>query len=528
MQGPSGLTKEPPRTIGVIGGGTAGYFAALAIKRHFPHLEVTLVESSRIPIIGVGEATTTLMPPFLHQDLGLDIVDLFHSVKPTFKMGIKFEWGLPDDYYFTYPFGLADPVESYVFTGDIRNQSLVSLLMAEDRAPVLRSPENSWHSLLPSLKFAYHLDNAPFVAFLARSAKRAGILHIDTGIEKVIVGADGRIEGLQSNDGLDLRFDLYVDATGFRSLLLEKTLDSPFFSYASSLLCDTAIVATVPQGSVIQPYTTAETMNHGWCWRIPVEGEDHRGYVHSSAFVDIDTATAEMRAKNPGMKDPWIVRFRSGRHRDFWLGNTVAVGNAYGFVEPLESTALHMVIIEIAYLLAGIEALYNPAADENTLPRINTQVGAHWDYLRWFLGVHYKYNRRLDTPFWQACRHDVDVSGFHHLLERFEREGPWVLHQGERFEVGDPAFGYSGLMMMLLGQKVPSPLPPVKMTREQWFERDTQFRGLVKRALPQNVALPILRENPELLTRFSQGTGSWCISEAERFSVSKAKKILAG
>lgn len=519
---------EPPRKIGVIGGGTAGYFTALAIKRHFPHLEVTVVESSRIPIIGVGEATTTLMPPFLHHDLGLDIVELFHAVKPTFKMGIKFEWGLPDDYYFTYPFGLADPVESYVHTGDIRNQSLVSLLMADDRSPILQSPENTWHSLLPSLKFAYHLDNAPFVAFLAQAAKRAGISYIDTGIEHIIVGDNGRISSLRSDDGLELHFDLYVDATGFRSLLLEKTLQSPFQSYASSLYCDTAIVATVPQGPVIQPYTTAETMDHGWCWRIPVEGEDHRGYVHSSAFVDIDQATAEMRAKNPGMKDPWVVRFRSGRHRDFWLGNTIAVGNAYGFVEPLESTALHMVIIEIAYLLAGIEALYNPAADGSWLPQINANVGAHWDYLRFFLGVHYKFNRRLNTPFWETCRNDVDVSGFQHLLDRFQREGPWELHRGERFEVGDPAFGYSGLMMMLLGQKVPSPLPQVKMNRAQWFERDAQFRGIVKRALAQKDALPILRENPDILRRFGQGAGSWCISEAERFSVSKAKKILAG
>lgn len=527
MQAQNERPLDPPQKIGVVGGGTAGYFTALAIKRHFPHLDVTVVESSRIPIIGVGEATTTLMPPFLHHDLGLDIVDLFYAVKPTFKMGIKFEWGLPDDYYFTYPFGLADPVESYVHTGDIRNQSLVSLMMASDRSPILQSPENTWHSLLPSLKFAYHLDNAPFVAFLSRAARQAGIAHIDTGIEHVLLDDAGKVACLRSNDGLELQFDLYVDATGFRSLILKKTLHSPFQSYASSLYCDTAIVASVPQGPVIQPYTTAETMDHGWCWRIPVEGEDHRGYVHSSAFVDIDTATAEMRAKNPGMKEPWVVRFRSGRHHDFWLGNVVAVGNAYGFVEPLESTALHMVIIEIAYLLAGIEALHQPSDDGLTLARINTHVGDHWDYLRWFLGVHYKFNQRLDTPFWRTCRNEVDVSGLQRLLDRFQKEGPWELHQGERFEVGDPAFGYSGLMMMLLGQKVPSPRAHVKMSREQWFERDAQFRGIVQRAITQNQALPILRANSELLARFSQGAGSWCMRESERFSVSRAKKILA-
>src|SRR5262249_11227469 len=158
--------------------------------------------------------------------------------------------------------------------------------------------------------------------------------------------------------------DLYVDASGFRSLLLEKFLGSPFESYASSLFCDRAIVAAVPQTRAIHPYTTAETMAAGWCWRIPVGGEDHRGYVHASAFLDEDAAVAEMARANPGMGEVRVVRFRSGRHRDLWLKNVVAVGNAYGFVEPLESTALHMVIVEVGYLLQGIESMVDPGAHQ--------------------------------------------------------------------------------------------------------------------------------------------------------------------
>lgn len=522
-----GISKSPPARIGVLGGGTAGYFAALAIKRRFPHLDVTIVESSDIPIIGVGEATTTLMPPFLHHDLGLDIVELFHEVKPTFKMGIKFEWGLPRDSWFGYPFGPAEPVEAFALDGHLRSQSLTSLLMAEDRAPVLRSPDNELHSLLPSLKFAYHLDNAPFVAFLAKAAIHAGVAHIDANVDDVVLDEQGHVRALRTKDGRELSFDFFIDATGFRSFLIEKVLKSPFQSYASTLFCDTAIVATVPQRGPIQPYTTAETMDAGWCWRIPVEGEDHRGYVHSSAFLNIDQATDEMRRKNPGMGDPWVVRFRSGRHRDFWLGNVVALGNAYGFVEPLESTALHMVIIEIAYLLEGIEALWNPARDESFFQRANEAVGAHWDYLRWFLGVHYKFNQRFDTAFWQAARADVDVEGFRHLLDRFEREGPWLMRSGQRFEVGDPAFGFSGLMMLLLGQKAPCPTPIVTTSVEAWQTRVEKFRAVVKRALPQAEALRALRENPELLLRFSRGSGSWCVREEERFSVGKVLKTSA-
>jgi len=511
--------------VGVIGGGTSGYFAALAIKKRFPNVDVTIVESTTIPIIGVGEATTTLMPPFLHAQLGLDIVDMFREVKPTFKLGIKFQWGLPGDYYFTYPFGEAWPVEAHVYEGDLRSQSLVSLLMAANCAPILRNPENELHSLLPSLKFAYHLDNEPFVSFLAKAASRLGIGHVEATIDHVVTNAAGNVEALQSNDGRELRFDLYVDASGFRSLLIEGALKSPFQSFASSLFCDTAVVATVPQRGCVEPYTTAETMDCGWCWRIPVEGEDHRGYVHSSAFLDIDAATAEMRAKNPGMGEPWIVHFRSGRHREFWSGNVVAIGNAYGFVEPLESTALHMVIIELEYVLAGIETMQHPQSDGSFVApasfavQASEAVGAHWDYLRWFLSVHYKFNHRLDTPFWRAMRADVDVSGFRHLLDRFEREGPWVVHQGQRFEVGDPAFGYGGLMMLLLGQRVPCPEPSLSLSKETWQEQWSKYRSLVKRALPQGEALRALRENPDMLARFARGPGSWCTGEGERYLI---------
>src|SRR5262249_31575084 len=163
----------------VLGGGTAGYFAALALKRRFPGLRVTVIESSAIPIIGVGEATTTLMPPFLHHQLGIDVVELYREVRPTWKLGIKFAWGLPGDYFFTYRFGPADPVDAYRHDGDIHAQSLTSLFMEANRSPILRDASGDVRSLLPSTKLAYHLHNAPFVAFLGRQAARAGVEHID-------------------------------------------------------------------------------------------------------------------------------------------------------------------------------------------------------------------------------------------------------------------------------------------------------------------------------------------------------------
>lgn len=501
----------------MLGGGTAGYLAALALKRRFPGMEVTVVESSEIPIIGVGEATTTLMPPFLHGQLGIDGEELYREVRPTFKLGIRFEWGLPGGYFFEYPFGEADPVHASLYEEGLRYQSLTSALMEQDRAPLLRGPDGDVLSLLPRVKFAYHLNNAPFVAFLARLARARGIRHEDRTIQRVVQRGDGRgIERVETRGG-ELRFDFYIDATGFRSLLIGEALGSPFQSYGSSLFCDRAAVAVVPQEpGRVRPYTTAETMDAGWCWRIPVDGEDHRGYVFSSSFLSDEQAVDELKAKNPGARDPWMVRFRSGRHRDFWVGNVASVGNAYGFVEPLESTALHMVITEIAHLLAVLEAMEQPGGASHLEPAVNRAIGDHWDDLRWFLSLHYRHNRRLDTPFWQAARAEVDTSGVAPLVERFKTQGPWSAAEDRGLGQRDPTFGWSGLMILLLGQKVPTCPFEGRQTREEWEERVGKLKQLQGRALPQKEAIDLLLSRPSLIQEFTGGAASWVQGQEER------------
>ncbi len=498
-------------TVVVVGGGTAGYFAALALKREFPDVDVTLIESSKIPVIGVGEATTTLMPPFLHVQLGLDIVELYRDVRPTWKMGIKFDWGLPGDYYFNYPFGNGNPVEAYAHDGHINDQSLCSLMMSADRAPIVLDDDGEPVSLLEHMPYAYHLENESFVAHLAKCARRAGIRHLDAEIETVVPTADREsVDRLILDDGRELRADLYVDASGFRALLIEKALGSSFISYASSLFCDTAVVAEVPRRGPIQPYTTAQTMDAGWCWRIPVEDEDHRGYVFSSAHLTVDEARDEMRAKNPDMGDTWTVRFRSGRHEEFWKGNTVAVGNAYGFVEPLESTALHMVVAEMRVLIRCLRSAADGRCDRAFA---NESVGSHWDYLRWFLGMHYRFNRKSDSDFWRTCRDTVDVSGIEPMLERFRREGPVMEGGISPQDIPDPVFNYHGVVTMLLGQQVPCPRPTrTWLSKAAWDARVAESRKLMGRALDQAQALDLLRQRPEMLASLiGPNSKSWIV-----------------
>ncbi len=502
------------RSVGVLGGGTAGYFAALAIKRRFPSVEVTVIESPNIPIIGVGEATTTLMPPFLFGQLGIDPVELHERVRPTFKLGIRFDWGPAETPGFSYPFGPSEPLAAQVHDGSLHTQSLNALLIEGERSPLSRSADGEVRSLLPELKFAYHLHNERFVAFLADRARSVGIHHLEAEVEDTRLDAHRRwIDALSTRDQRELRFDLYVDASGFRSVLVGKALGSPFRSFGTSLLCDSAIVGTIPSTGVVSPYTFAETMDAGWCWKIPVEEADHRGYVYSSAFLTEAQAEAEFRAKNPGVRDVWSLRFRSGRREDFWVGNAVAIGNAYGFVEPLESTALHMVIVEIEWMLAAMGQ--SEPADRRAM---NDAVGAHWDYLRWFLAAHYKWNRRLATPFWRACEHDVDVSGLWPAIEAFRRAGfggavpPGLL-------VDDPAFGTNGLMTLLLGLDAASYPLRTNVPEEAWRARVGRQRAFVANSLPQREALELLRARPDLLRAIVEAPTSWCIHGHEFVSV---------
>lgn len=503
---------KPPgiHTVGVVGGGTSGYFAALALQRRFPGLAITVLESPTIPIIGVGEATTTLMPPFLHAELGLDVVELFERVRPSFKLGIRFEWGKPAPHAFSYPFGPTDPHPAFTYDGDLRAQSLTSLLMQSHGGPVVVD-DTGTHSLLPSQKVAYHLDNAPFVAFLADAARARGIQHRTATIDGVEVGEQG-VSGLRLSDGTTARFDLYVDASGFRSLLLGKALGTPFDSFASTLFCDTAVVAAVPHGGLVRPYTTAETMDAGWCWRIPVEREDHRGYVFSSAHLSLDAAAAELVRKNPGAGEPWVVRFRSGRHRRCFAGNVLALGNAYGFVEPLESTALHMVIVTLHYALGAL-ASGEPAQRDD----VDAKVGAHWDFLRGFLGLHYRFNRRLDTPFWQAARAEVDLAGLAPFVERF-RAGDAFRLDARGHQHGDPAFGHEGASILLLGQEVPFDNPPPRVSEADFRARALATSAIAARALPHAEALAWLRDNPAALRTFAEHPRSWVQASAERLA----------
>lgn len=506
------------RTVGVIGGGTAGYLTALALRAFRPSLEVTVVESSSIPVIGVGEATTTEMVSFLHRALGVEVPKFYEQVRPTWKLGIKFDWG-PNPDGFCAPFDWASHSVGMLGAlgqdGTIDGFSIQSLLMSADKTPVLRAGDQVV-SLLPYLPFAYHLENRRFIGYLTELAAQRGVRHIDATIAEVKLAGPDWVGSLRTDDGRDLRYDLYIDCSGFRSLLLGQALEVPFVDYSASLFTDTAVTASIGNQGRPRPYTTATTMNAGWCWNIPLADDvDHLGYVHSSAAITVETAAAELLARYPGAEIGNTVRFRSGRRDRLWCGNVLAVGNSAGFVEPLESTGLAMIAFTIRALISAL-----PVTWAQPCPRgaVNQFLASCWDSLRWFLAIHYKFNTRLSTPFWKHAHADADVSGLEPLLDAYAGGAPLmrrdVITRVMLQASAPPLFGLAGVDTILLGQQVPATLLESGEAPERWRARRQAAAALTRLAVPQHEALAELARRPELLSEPLTAAGGWLSSRA--------------
>jgi tryptophan halogenase len=533
--GPAPPAATPRRfpasaSVGIVGGGTAGTLAALALRRAHPAAAVTLIESPDLPPIGVGEATTPLLPQFLHADLGLDVHRLFREVRPTLKLGIRFAWGSGPG--FSYPFGALDLLAPAVHDGTLDGASFAALLMEAGALPLF--PEEGGVRTGLGTEVAYHLDNRRFAAYLRERAREAGVERIEDTVERVELRRTGEdpdaaeVAALHTRDGRRLAFDLYVDCSGFRSLLVGNALGSPFVSYEGVLFTDAAVLAGAPHGGRLLPHTVATTREAGWSWRIPQEDGDHLGAVFSSAFTTPERALAELRADHPEIdpaidpegESPRVLRFRPGRRRHFVRGNAIALGNAYGFVEPLESTALHLLIRQIVLLVDRLPGIIQPgdrAGRAGLREHLDRRVAAHWDYVAWFLSLHFRFNRRLDTPFWRACRDEVDVARAldlaelgdpEELIEDVRRRGPLTARPAGPSVCPDPVapdplWGPEGIDLLLLGQGVPARLPRPAESRAAYRRRIGRLRALARRALPAGEAHRLLAERPELLEAFA-------------------------
>ena len=441
----------------VLGSGSAGLLAALSFKRKLPHLDVRIVRSPEIGTIGVGEGSTPALPEYLFNTLGVTRKHFYAVTRPTWKLGIRYLWG-PRDFNFSFSHQLDNMrpdlprPHGYYCEENFSYVDLLSSLMAENKAFPRQengSPDIQHH--------AFHVENAKLIETLEAVAREVDVQFIDG----LVSGVERRTEGegvaaVYLEDGRKLAADFFVDASGFRSELLGKALEEPFLPFKAALFCDRAVVGGWERGAdePVLPYTTVETMDAGWAWQIEHEAFVNRGYVFSGDHLSDDDARAEFLRKNPKANpDGRVVKFRTGRYQRLWVDNVAAIGNAAGFVEPLEATALMMVTSQCSLLLDMLQL--NGTRHTPSMRTIyNRYMADSWDEIRDFLAVHYCYNTRLDTPFWQRCLHETDVSNVGKLIEFWRENGPSgfgrLLLSAEANN-----FGMEGWLVMFLAQQVP-------------------------------------------------------------------------
>lgn len=443
--------SEPIRSVLIVGGGSAGWIAATVLNAVMArdNLKITLLESSEIGSIGVGEATTPDILQFADY-LRLTPEDFMRRCQATYKLGIRFvDWRSQNSEYW-HPFGPVggniDGLDIFHFlhfaqrsgelTGSYDSYSVQRQLSTMDKGP--RSLDKSSH-IIDGKSYAYHLDATSFAATLKGAMLEAGLEHIYDEVSDVKVDDTGYIQSVSTVRGKELKADLYIDCTGKESLLIEKALHDPWIDWGDQLLCNRALVASAPSAEQVKPYTRATAAKAGWIWEIPLSHRMGLGYVHSDAFVAPDQASDELSAyaKTRGVKigQPREIKFRVGRRQNFWRSNCVSIGLSAGFIEPLESTGIALAAIGTHVLTQTLpDCSMNPALISE-YNRIMSKVYAE---VRDFIILHYVLSDRDDSGFWQESRRVTLPDSLKQSLHFYEETG--LLSHFSKEIFGEPSY----------------------------------------------------------------------------------------
>ena len=442
------------KKIVVLGGGTAGFLSAIALNRSLPNVEVVIIRSTKMGVIGVGEGTIPSVVHFLHHFLEIDTFDLYKKVSASPKLGIRYLWGKRPYFNYTFSGQLVSPhrqmqkPRGYYCDEEFDFADLNAALMNNNNV-CMRFPNGAPRH---NPNVSYHLENKKFVGFLEEMATTEGIQKIDDLVSDVICDEEG-VQSLILETGRNIDGDFFIDCSGFRAEIISKALGEERIDFRDALFCDRAVVGGWERtDETYHPFTTAETMNAGWCWRIEHDQLINRGYVFCSDFISEDEAVAEYKRKNPRVGDPRVIRFDSNVVKRSWVKNVVAIGNSAGFVEPLEATAIGMICDASLRLSKALSASDGKilASQRDIFNRITQK---NWMIIRDFLALHYKFNDRLDTPFWKAAMNDVSLGDAQEYVDYFRDVGPdfAILNT----ELKRDFFTAEGYLVMLVGQRLP-------------------------------------------------------------------------
>ena len=404
------MNEAAPR-VAILGGGTAGWMAAALFARAWPRAGIDVIEAPDIGIIGVGEGSTPQLKAFFDR-LGIAEREWMPRCNATYKTGIAFHgWSRREgaERYF-HPFtSMLDVHSAGQFFANARARRggvavdahpdryfVPARLAAERRGPIA-------HADFPfDVTYGYHFDSSALGQFLRDFTVARGVRHVPRRIVEMRLAEDGNVSALIDEAGTAIEADLFVDCSGFASVIAQQALGLRFHSYADNLFNDSAVVCPTPRvGEAINAHTISTTMTAGWVWNIPLQNRTGNGYVYSSRYQDAGSAEAELRAHlglgddAPPMRH---LKMKVGRLEQSWSGNCLAVGLAQGFIEPLEATALHLVQATVeGFIAAWEQGDFTPRHRD----RFNTAIAGRFDGVRDYIVCHYRVNQRRDTPYWR-------------------------------------------------------------------------------------------------------------------------------
>lgn len=480
------MSNNRIRKVVIVGGGSAGWMTAATLSKLLKDkfCDIELIESEQIGTIGVGEATIPLIGTF-NRTLGIDETDFVKATKATFKLGIQFEnWGRIGDKYF-HPFGPygldMGGVSFHAFYQKrhpehrhelLEQYSLQALAAKQNR---FMRPVNAGNSPLSTIAYAFHFDAGLYAQFLRGHAEGRGVKRTEGKVVDVTQrDADGFIESVTLEDGQIITGDLFIDCSGFRGLLIEQALKTGYNDWGHWLPCDRAVTVASENLDVLRPYTRSMARDAGWQWQIPLQHRVGNGHVYSSKFMEDDVAQDVLMStlESKPLADPHLIRFSTGHRKKFWNKNCVAIGLSAGFLEPLESTGLHVIQSGISSLLQMF-----PTRDFNQIDidRYNRITTFEFERIRDFIILHYHATQRDDTDFWNYTR---TMSIPDYLVDKMAV----FKSQGRIFRENEELFNDTSWFSVMMGQNfVPDQYDTVAdvLSTEETIEKVDHIREVI-------------------------------------------------
>lgn len=452
------INEHTIRNVVIVGGGTAGWMTAAAFARFLNngYTKVTLIESEEIGTVGVGEAT---IPPIIsfNRLLGLHDNEFLAATKATFKLGIEFvDWGDIGERYF-HPFGTHGQDLQGVHFHQLylreRQRRTMPDISAWSMSAVAASmgkfarPSDDARTPVRELLYAYHFDAGLYAQYLRRYSEARGIERIEGRIvDTELRPEDGFVTAVTLDDGRSVAGDLFIDCSGFRGLLIEEALGTGYEDWQHWLPCDRALAVPTSLSGGPDPFTRSTARSAGWQWRIPLQHRMGNGLVYSSKFISDEDAERELVANLDGdmLASPRKLAFKTGRRKQCWNRNVVALGLSSGFIEPLESTSIHFVQSGISRLISLFpDRRFDPLEREE----YNRQMAVLYEDVRDFIVLHYKATRRDDTPFWTRCRNMAIPNSLQRKIDLFASKG-------RLFRDGCELFSETSWVAVCLGQHI--------------------------------------------------------------------------